>query len=365
MILSLGESETPPSLNRYLYAYGNPTVYIDLQGYLSVEDIQKAVMNPMGLGMGLTRLGLEYINQKLDEITEARPDLAGTPLGAGAITGVRMVTTIGIGIIDQPKQIAEQTVTYLQDPTKLENLPILGEVGKNLGVSAANFVENPNFETGLQAFGAVSQAFLTVAPFMPKGPRLWGKGMATEEAAITVEARSSQVPVAKAPLETKPSLIEKGKAAYKESRLGDETGAVGKDIGVSSAKIRYDAKLHQYRDMRTGRMVSEEKLPWPKDSGFATKVKGTVQEGTIIDRFGKTSGRTAGEPGATISERGLPPGSEARPYHKYRVIKDIKDAEIGTASAVPEFDATGGSKQYLFKESLDALENKGYLEEIK
>jgi len=32
----LGESGTPPSLHRYLYAYSNPTVYVDLYGYESV-----------------------------------------------------------------------------------------------------------------------------------------------------------------------------------------------------------------------------------------------------------------------------------------------------------------------------------------
>ena len=31
----LGEVGTPPSLHRYLYAYGNPTVYVDLTGYLA------------------------------------------------------------------------------------------------------------------------------------------------------------------------------------------------------------------------------------------------------------------------------------------------------------------------------------------
>ncbi len=29
----MGESGTPPSLHRYLYAYSNPTVYVDLYGY--------------------------------------------------------------------------------------------------------------------------------------------------------------------------------------------------------------------------------------------------------------------------------------------------------------------------------------------
>jgi RHS repeat-associated protein len=33
----LGEKGTPPSLNRYLYAYSNPTVYIDLEGYDAVN----------------------------------------------------------------------------------------------------------------------------------------------------------------------------------------------------------------------------------------------------------------------------------------------------------------------------------------
>ncbi|MCP4349545.1 MAG: hypothetical protein GY795_29030 [Desulfobacterales bacterium] len=29
----LGESGTPPSLHRYLYAYSNPTVYVDEDGH--------------------------------------------------------------------------------------------------------------------------------------------------------------------------------------------------------------------------------------------------------------------------------------------------------------------------------------------
>ncbi|MGO8989042.1 MAG: RHS repeat-associated core domain-containing protein [bacterium] len=36
----LGENDTPPSLNRYLYAYSNPTVFIDLQGYVTEEAIE-------------------------------------------------------------------------------------------------------------------------------------------------------------------------------------------------------------------------------------------------------------------------------------------------------------------------------------
>ncbi|MBI3560527.1 MAG: hypothetical protein HY080_02255, partial [Gammaproteobacteria bacterium] len=31
----LGDTNTPPSLHRYLYAYSNPTVWVDLTGYAS------------------------------------------------------------------------------------------------------------------------------------------------------------------------------------------------------------------------------------------------------------------------------------------------------------------------------------------
>ncbi len=34
----LGENSIPPSLHRYLYAYSNPTVYIDLLGYFSLTE---------------------------------------------------------------------------------------------------------------------------------------------------------------------------------------------------------------------------------------------------------------------------------------------------------------------------------------
>jgi RHS repeat-associated protein len=43
----LGEPGTPPSLHRYLYAYGNPTVYIDLIGYMSLDKHQEVSLNAL------------------------------------------------------------------------------------------------------------------------------------------------------------------------------------------------------------------------------------------------------------------------------------------------------------------------------
>jgi len=48
----LGEGDTPPSLHRYLYAYANPTVYVDLNGYESA--VVQPGIGPAGLIPGIT-----------------------------------------------------------------------------------------------------------------------------------------------------------------------------------------------------------------------------------------------------------------------------------------------------------------------
>ncbi len=45
------------------------------------------------------------------------------------------------------------------------------------------------------------------------------------------------------------------------------------------------------------------------------------------------------------------------------MIKPI-EADVGTAAAVPEFNAEGGAKQYLFDESLKSLERQKLLEKL-
>jgi len=83
----------------------------------------------------------------------------------------------------------------------------------------------------------------------------------------------------------------------------------------------------------------------------------------VIDRFGKPSGRYASMPGATIAERGMPPGSQALEYHRYLTVRGIRDVQMGPAAAVPEFGASGGAFQFRFKLSLQEMLDKGYLKE--
>jgi RHS repeat-associated protein len=48
----LGDINTPPSLHRYLYAYGNPTVYVDLTGYYSWNEFKDEVSYDAGFITG-------------------------------------------------------------------------------------------------------------------------------------------------------------------------------------------------------------------------------------------------------------------------------------------------------------------------
>ena len=129
------------------------------------------------------------------------------------------------------------------------------------------------------------------------------------------------------------------------------------------AKYVFDAAASRYRETTTGRFVAPRDLPYPPNAGFATRTPTVLEPGTIIDRYGRPTGRFAGQPGTSISQRGLAPGSENLPYKKYVVLKPV-EVEIGRASEVPDFGATGGGTQYLFKKPLAKLVEEGVIEEV-
>jgi len=61
----LGEIGTPPSLHRYLYAYGNPTVYFDQFGYESVSDKELRLAHEQKNAIARSK-----INQDMQAIAE-------------------------------------------------------------------------------------------------------------------------------------------------------------------------------------------------------------------------------------------------------------------------------------------------------
>ncbi len=87
----LGEIGTPPSLHRYLYAYSNPTVYIDLYGYEAWSLIQPTVHSETDI-FGPTPVR-DTGSQFLDELW------AGTDI---ALSFPKYLINAGFGILSSP-----------------------------------------------------------------------------------------------------------------------------------------------------------------------------------------------------------------------------------------------------------------------
>lgn len=134
------------------------------------------------------------------------------------------------------------------------------------------------------------------------------------------------------------------------------------DVVSKGAKYVYDATVKRFRHVPSGRFVAGRNLPFPPNEGFRIQSPGTLKPGKMIDRYGSPHGGYASDVGASISSRGLPPGSEALEYHRYEVTRPL-DVDMGPAAAVPDFAATGGTTQYRFGRPISELVEEGYLRE--
>ena len=179
----------------------------------------------------------------------------------------------------------------------------------------------------------------------PKSPGNLGgqrREVATQPASNTGITPSS--PTRSSPPPPKPV---NGHATHEQPSRTDTQGNQRTDgAAILSARYVYDARSGRYRDRSSGRYVAAKDLPWPDNAGFASSTTQQVPPGTILDRYGSDTGRFMGEPGTTVSQRGMAQGTDAMPYTQYRVLKPF-DAQVGPAAAVPAFGASGGAMQYL------------------
>ncbi|WP_339083116.1 TNT domain-containing protein [Pseudomonas sp. TMP9] len=183
----------------------------------------------------------------------------------------------------------------------------------------------------------------------------------------TIAVPGAKVPVLRAPDGTTAKVAAEGAKGVGQAGTSVSAGGsvVKESIDPASAKFVFDFNTGRYRDVSTGQFVSERNLPWPSGGGFVSSTQQAVPPGTIIDRFGKPSGRYAGTPGATGSQRGMVPGADQGQYTQYRVIKLIDDVKVGPAAPVADFGATGGATQYKFRQSLQRLLDNKYLEVVR
>lgn len=425
----LGDIDTPPSLHRYLYAYANPTVYIDLYGYYSWSEfwddtkeagrnagrfVKGAATGAKDLVVGVAHLGFTAGYEVLATTYDLEQAVYYGVKGAitGKVEDVQWTSAMG-RMAEQGAStgdIAKATATGAGHVTKevvkgIANIPIeyadaiasgdperIGKATFNIEAALVPFLKG-----GKAAPAAEAGAAETMSTQVPKqagkvvGEAAEGPGVRAPTNAQATQRPSSQVaskeitpaetqapraasePRAASTTETAASRMREPADAYDTAawqRYYEANPGMHRSVGAAATKTSgvpkyvYDAKANRFRDTETGRFVAQRDLPWPGNRGFAASTRETLSPGTVVDRLGRPSGRYAGRPGATVSERGMAQGTDALEYHRYEVVKPV-GAEVGPAAAVPEFGATGGATQYLFDQPMQELIKRGVLKELK
>jgi RHS repeat-associated protein len=426
----LGASSAPPSLNRYLYAYGNPGRWVDPTGHCVVDERGACVdeQDPqsggevpeydVATGSRTSEDGHAYVASG-----SARTQRAATKsqkkTSANYITKesrdgsedtqikiMPFKVEVGSGSFEQGLKnsmkglpsgygAGKELSFYLVDNPQAP--PQLG--GEKPGASPGQYTLYMEDEGQLQQVTDMRETenYVEVEVIDKDGLRIGkrytkpGRGLVTQELADgslyegkeeDLDAANSQAkfrsqeelrasiagdPLMGAVYGTAMAMSGDPETArrtmYAAGALGMVLGA-GKARTARGGRYTFDVRTGQFRDMTSGRFVSPRNLPWPGNRGFASSTQQTLKPGTIIDRFGKPSGRYGGQPGASVSQRGMAAGTEGLPYTQYRVVKPI-GAEVGPAAPVPEFGASGGATQYLFRKPIGQMVSDGILEVVK
>ena len=132
-----------------------------------------------------------------------------------------------------------------------------------------------------------------------------------------------------------PSRVAPQRASYHRADLADEW---------------YDAKTGDLR--------------WPPNDGFAqgTRHHTTLNPGTMIDRFGRDTGKFTSPEGASYGSRALPYEQAEQAYSRFEVLKPL-DVEAGKAARW--FGESGGATQYLTADSIENLIKSGHLRRVE
>lgn len=101
---------------------------------------------------------------------------------------------------------------------------------------------------------------------------------------------------------------------------------------------------------------------YPPANGFVNVDTITLPVDKMLDRYGSMWGTFLADAGASYGGRALPPGSNTRPYYKYRVLKPIPNVLAG--KAIPWFGEPGMGMQYMVPQKVIDLIKTGYMDSI-
>jgi RHS repeat-associated protein len=156
----LGDINTPPSLHRYLYAYGNPTVYIDPDGHI-VDTIGGAVA---GFFWGAGQMVGSMINDVRNGTSQSTSEYLGI-WGQNIVAGAEIGASIDVAVL------SGGTLAYTGSGA-LGGAGISALTVSGKGSTTKEFLED---QSDGAAYGAIGGAvFSKLAPVVSKGAQWVG-----------------------------------------------------------------------------------------------------------------------------------------------------------------------------------------------
>ncbi len=355
----LGEPNTPPSLHRYLYAYNNPTVYMDLYGYKCYSDVSS--------GCGNEQNHYEPHKKQVEEANAPKDERSGYERSRDhwcESNGVENCTNAAYdehlgqkaakkdreGLTTEAKP-GEGQKTCDAGPTVCEELARREERHKN------------NVSAPLEDMGETAD---TVISFTPPGMVKDAVEMWDEKDDIVQAVKDNKEVVAVGSAAAACLAVPKCRNYVKS--LGGNSWEKMKDAAAKNKKNdKNDRANHSQGETDDFYQTTPDgDYYWPENLGFADDpIENTLPEGTVLDRFGDNSGAFMSPEGVPFDQRALGPGDGIREYRQYEVIKPLPVLE---GEIAPAFGKPGGGTQYLpnfdNRVNIEWLIDEGYLREL-
>ncbi len=174
----LGESNIPPSLNRYLYAYSNPTVYVDLMGYVSEEFVKQLkegeglYWSPKVVEFVQKRLGIQVSPEKLAELATA--ETMASSLGSIIIETATGLYEFGKGTLIKGGEISKFFERHETFARKIHN-----EISHGRRISNPELLSDPEFQKAFADYATINPSAISIQFEIPSKGLLGG--LETEE----------------------------------------------------------------------------------------------------------------------------------------------------------------------------------------
>lgn len=162
-----GDPTQPLSPHPYLYAYANPTTYVDPDGAAARFWYQTFSTDVLDEAARFSRAQFDTLAARGGRAG----GLAGTAALGAATLGATALSVVE-GTLRTPVTLGEEVGQFAATPS-WETLPVLGAQGKALGEGAARFVEEPTLEHGVERVGQLEGRSRRRSRPRPSGWRRW------------------------------------------------------------------------------------------------------------------------------------------------------------------------------------------------